>query len=140
MGKLFAVVVVAIALASAVPLITHTWYGSAIRLAPPEDISTHGHAIDEQLSETMIEAGLSFLAAQFVLAFFVWRFSSCLDCRDRLHRRVLALLEKSSTLGFASSCSTSFAVSSVRWIRSFIVRERVLESARVGYARGPGCG
>jgi cytochrome c oxidase subunit 2 len=76
MGKLFAVVVVAIALASAVPLITHTWYGSSIRLAPPEDISTHGHAIDEQLSETMIEAGLSFLAAQFVLAFFVWRFSS----------------------------------------------------------------
>jgi len=75
MGKLFAVVVAVIALASAVPIVTHTWYGSGIRLSPPEDISTHGHAIDEQLSDTMIEAGLSFLAAQFVLAFFVWRFA-----------------------------------------------------------------
>jgi cytochrome c oxidase subunit 2 len=66
MGKLFAVVVFVIALASAVPIIRHTW-------APPIDISTHGHAIDEQLNETMIEAGLSFLAAQILLAFFVWR-------------------------------------------------------------------
>ena len=76
MGKGFAVVVLVIALASAIPIITHTWYGSGIRLAPPEDISTHGHAIDEQLSETMVEAGLSFLAAQIVLALFVWKFSS----------------------------------------------------------------
>lgn len=76
MGKVFAVIVVVIALASAIPIITHNWFGTAIRLAPPEDISTHGHAIDEQLSETMLEAGLSFLAAQLVLAFFVWKFSS----------------------------------------------------------------
>src|SRR6266705_4747377 len=76
MGKVFAVIVVVIALASAIPIITHKWFGTAIQLAPPEDISTHGHAIDEQLSETMIEAGLSFLAAQFVLAFVVWKFSS----------------------------------------------------------------
>jgi len=72
MGKLFAVIVIMIALASAVPIVMHTW-------APPVDISTHGHAIDEQLSETMIEAGLSFLAAQFVLAFFVWKFSGRRD-------------------------------------------------------------
>ena len=76
MGKLFAVIVVVIALASAVPIVTHHWFGSAISLAPPEDISTHGHAIDEQMSETMAEAGFSFLAAQFVLAFFVWKFSN----------------------------------------------------------------
>ena len=57
MGKVFAVIVVVIALASAIPIITHTWFGTAIRLAPPEDISTHGHAIDEQLAETMVEAG-----------------------------------------------------------------------------------
>ena len=75
MGKLFAVILVVIALASAIPIVTHTWYGSAIRLSPPPDISTHGHAIDEQLSETMIEAGLSFLAAQLVLALFVWKFA-----------------------------------------------------------------
>jgi cytochrome c oxidase subunit 2 len=76
MGKVFAVVVVVIALLSAIPIITHSWFGSGISFAPPEDISTHGHAIDEQLSDTMLEAGLSFLAAQIVLAFFVWKFSS----------------------------------------------------------------
>ncbi len=66
MGKLFAVVVVVIAIASAVPIVMHTW-------APPVDISTHGHAIDEQLKDTMVEAGISFLGAQLVLAFFVWQ-------------------------------------------------------------------
>jgi cytochrome c oxidase subunit 2 len=75
MGKLFAVILVVIALLSAIPIITHTWYGSGIVLAPPQDISTHGHAIDKQLSETMIEAGILFLAAQFLLAFFVWKFA-----------------------------------------------------------------
>jgi cytochrome c oxidase subunit II len=67
-GKLFAVVVLILAIASAVPIVMHIW-------EPPPDISVHGHAIDEQLSETMVEAGVSFLAAQFVLAFFVWRFA-----------------------------------------------------------------
>lgn len=66
MGKLFAVLLVIIALGSAVPIIRHTW-------TPPVDISTHGHAIDEQLNETMWEAGLSFIAAQLLLAFFVWK-------------------------------------------------------------------
>lgn len=75
MGKLFAVVLVVIALLSAIPILTHHWFGSNISFALPEDISTHGHAIDEQLSETMLEAGISFLAAQFVLALFVWQFA-----------------------------------------------------------------
>lgn len=66
MGKLFAVVVAIIAIVSAVPIVMKTW-------APPPDISTHGHAIDEQLSETMWEAGGSFLAAQLLLGFFVWK-------------------------------------------------------------------
>lgn len=79
MGKLFAVIVIVIALASAVPIITHHWFGSAIVLAPPDDISTHGHQIDDQLKDTMWEAGLSFLAAQFVLAFFVWKFGGRKD-------------------------------------------------------------
>jgi cytochrome c oxidase subunit 2 len=71
-GKLFAVIVIVIALASAVPIISHTFLGATV--APPEDISTHGSEIDKQLDETMIEAGLSFLAAQLVLGFFVWQF------------------------------------------------------------------
>lgn len=72
MGKLFAVIVTVIAIGAAVPIVMHTW-------APPPDISTHGHAIDKQLSDTMMEAGLAFLGAQFLLAFFVWRFAGRRD-------------------------------------------------------------
>src|SRR5258708_16638259 len=68
MGKLFGVVLAIIAIVSAYPIVAH-WY------VQPVDISTHGHAIDEQLADTMAEAGLSFLGAQLLLAFFVWRFS-----------------------------------------------------------------
>jgi hypothetical protein len=28
------------------------------------------------MSETMAEAGIAFLAAQFILAFFIWKFSN----------------------------------------------------------------
>src|ERR1700719_1655514 len=76
-GKLFAVIVIVIALASAVPIISHTFLGASVQ--PPEDISTHGSDIDKQLDETMIEAGLSFLAAQLVLGFFVWQFGGKKD-------------------------------------------------------------
>ncbi|MGA7293889.1 MAG: hypothetical protein WBW53_23005 [Terriglobales bacterium] len=68
MAKLLAVTIVIIAIASAIPVVMHIW-------EPPADISTHGHAIDEQIAETMAEAGLSFLAAQFVLAGFIWKFA-----------------------------------------------------------------
>src|SRR5579863_5251022 len=69
MAKFFAVTIIAIAILSAIPILRHTWWMA-------EDISTHGAPIDEQMSETMAEAGISFLAAQFVLAFFIWQFSS----------------------------------------------------------------
>jgi cytochrome c oxidase subunit II len=69
MAKFFAVTIILIAVASAVPIVMHTW-------EPPADISTHGALIDEQMSETMIEAGISFLAAQIILAIFIWQFSS----------------------------------------------------------------
>ena len=68
MGKLLAIVLVIIALASAYPIVTHMF-------VLPQDISTHGHAIDEQIKEIMLEAGASFIAAQLVLAFFVWSFT-----------------------------------------------------------------
>jgi len=74
MGKLFAIIITVIALASAFPIITHHWFWSDISFAPPEDISTHGHAIDDQMSDTMVEAGLSFLAAQILLGILVWKF------------------------------------------------------------------
>jgi len=69
MGKMFAVVLTIIALVSAYPIVTHKY-------VQPVDISTHGHAIDEQLADTMAEAGLSFVLAQLLLAFFVWKYSS----------------------------------------------------------------
>jgi len=69
MAKFFAVTIFVIAIASAIPIIQHTWW-----LAP--DISTHGAPIDEQTSETMAEAGISFLASQIILAFFIWKFSN----------------------------------------------------------------
>src|ERR1700720_3526230 len=69
MAKLFAVTIIVIAILSAIPILRHTWVA-------PEDISTHGHLIDEQMSETMAEAGLSFLAAQFLLALFIWQYSN----------------------------------------------------------------
>jgi cytochrome c oxidase subunit II len=68
MAKLFAVTIVLIAIASAVPIVMHTWVA-------PIDISTHGPLIDQQMSETMAEAGISFLAAQLILALFIWKFS-----------------------------------------------------------------
>jgi len=68
MGKLLAVVLVVVAILSAYPIVSHMF-------ALPEDISTHGHAIDEQLNDTMLEAGISFVGAQLVLAFFVWSFT-----------------------------------------------------------------
>ena len=69
MGRFFAITIVVIAIASAIPIVRHTWWMS-------EDISTHGAPIDEQMSETMAEAGISFLASQIILAFFIWKFSS----------------------------------------------------------------
>jgi len=68
MSKLFAVVIILIAVVSAVPILRHTWW-------MPEDISTHGAPIDEQMSETMAEAGICFLASQILLALFIWKFS-----------------------------------------------------------------
>ena len=53
MGKFFAVILIVITLASAYPIVTH-------KFVQPVDISTHGHAIDEQLADTMAEAGFAF--------------------------------------------------------------------------------
>jgi len=69
MAKIFAATILVIAIASAIPIVMHMW-------PMPQDISTHGHLIDEQYSDTMAEAGISFLVSQFLLAFFIFRYSS----------------------------------------------------------------
>jgi len=69
MGKLLAIVFIVIAALSVYPIVAHVF-------TLPEDISTHGHAIDEQIHDTMLEAGISFVGAQIVLAIFVWGFTN----------------------------------------------------------------
>jgi len=69
MAKILAVTIVLIAIGSAVPIVMHMW-------PMPEDISVHGHLIDEQFADTMLETGIAFLSSQFLLAFFIWKFSS----------------------------------------------------------------
>src|SRR6266851_6361902 len=69
MAKFFAITIIVIAILSAIPILRHTWVA-------PEDISTHGALIDDQMSETMAEAGIAFLAAQLILALFIWQFSN----------------------------------------------------------------
>ncbi len=69
MAKIFAVTIILIAVASAIPIMTHMW-------PMPPDISVHGHLIDEQYSETMVETGIAFLSSQFLLAIFIWMSSS----------------------------------------------------------------
>lgn len=69
MAKLFAVTIIVIAIASALPIVLHIW-------EPPVDISVHGHLIDEQFADTMVEAGICFLVSQIVLGFFIWRYSN----------------------------------------------------------------
>jgi len=69
MAKALAITIIIIAIGSAIPIVTHQW-----DLQP--DISKNGILIDRQFNETMWEAGLSFLAAQFVLAAFIWKYSN----------------------------------------------------------------
>lgn len=68
MAKLLAITIVVIVIVSAVPIIQNTWH-------PLPDVSTHGKAIDDQLSDTMYEAGISFIVSQIILAWFIWKFS-----------------------------------------------------------------
>ncbi len=68
MAKIFAITIIIIAIGSAIPILMHKY-------DPPVDISAHGPVIDEQFTDTMLEAGISFLAAQIVLGIFVWKYS-----------------------------------------------------------------
>jgi len=71
MAKFVAVTIFVIAIASAYPIIGNSWFTAA-----PQDISTHGYLIDHQMKDTMIEAGVAFLASQILLAWFIWSFGN----------------------------------------------------------------
>ena len=68
MGKFFAVILVLVAVLSAYPIIANYF-------PLPVDISTHGHLIDSQLHDTMLEAGIAFIGAQLLLAYFLFTFT-----------------------------------------------------------------
>ena len=71
-GKIFAVVVALVTLVTAYCVITHVWW-------MPVDISLHGPRIDHQIHETIVVAGLLFIAGQVVLATFVFLYGGAKD-------------------------------------------------------------
>jgi cytochrome c oxidase subunit 2 len=73
-GKMFGLLVVIITLVSAALFAMHTWW-------LPQDISVLGHGVDAQINDTMIGTGLLFVAAQLVLALFVWMYGDKKDGR-----------------------------------------------------------
>ncbi len=66
MGKFFSAVVAVIALASVGLFFSRHWI--------PAPAAQHAPILDSQLHWTLIDAGVIFLIAQFVLAAFVWKF------------------------------------------------------------------
>ena len=64
-GKMFAIVVLLITLATGYCVVAHVWW-------MPVDISAHGPKIDHQLEETILGAGFLFVLGQLVLATFVF--------------------------------------------------------------------
>jgi cytochrome c oxidase subunit II len=64
-AKFVAITLVLITVASAIPILAHLW-------APPANISAYGYQIDKQMAATMISVGICFIAAQFILAAFIW--------------------------------------------------------------------
>jgi cytochrome c oxidase subunit 2 len=68
MAKFLAITIIVIAIASSIPIIFHIW-------TAPGDVATYGPRIDDQMGETMVEAGVCFIASQFLLAIFIWKYS-----------------------------------------------------------------
>jgi cytochrome c oxidase subunit 2 len=74
MGKLFALVLTILTLASVAVFFAHAWW-------MPIDISTDGPAIDRQIAETMFVSGILFVLAQALLGIFAWKFADVGDGR-----------------------------------------------------------
>lgn len=65
-GKVFAILLSAITLASVILFVSHAWW-------MPAAASEHASALDRQFRWTLINAGVAFLLAQLILAGLVWR-------------------------------------------------------------------
>jgi cytochrome c oxidase subunit II len=110
-------VILVVALASAVPIISHRFFGTNVSL--PEDISVHGAEIDKQIDETMIEAGLSFLGAQFVLGVFVWQFAGRKDGQLKNFPGGAKYLVLAAVLMVGAEAVALGAISSKAWAKVY---------------------
>ena len=95
MAKFFATTIVVIMVLSAIPIIRNTWH-------PLPNISAHGQAIDDEMWGTMIEAGISLLASQFILAWFIWKFSVPPASSAKLDKAPTLVIEAKSFPGGAT--------------------------------------
>ena len=75
MGKFFSTVLAAIGLSSVALFLSRHWMPSAA--------AKHAPTLDAQLHWTLIDVGVIFLIAQFVLAAFVWKFRARRDRKTR---------------------------------------------------------
>jgi cytochrome c oxidase subunit II len=66
-GKVFAILLAAIALASVALFLSHVWW-------MPAAGAQHASVLDDQFNWTLIDTGGAFLLAQLALAAFVWKF------------------------------------------------------------------
>ena len=67
MAFLLALVIWAICLALSIPFFTRTWW-------PPEPITEHARAVDDQFVLTCIVTGVIFILAHLALGYAVWKF------------------------------------------------------------------
>ena len=74
MGKLFAIVLTILTVATVVGFFTHAWW-------MPVDISASGPAIDREIADTMLLSGILFVLAQTALGIFAWKFADAGDGR-----------------------------------------------------------
>jgi cytochrome c oxidase subunit 2 len=94
MALAFALVVILITLVSGYFFWAHTWWF-------PIDISTHGAAIDHQFNLTLLITGIIFVAAQFSLAYALWRYRDRADSRKVAYSHGNNFMEAVWTLGAA---------------------------------------
>jgi cytochrome c oxidase subunit 2 len=94
MALMMALVVALITVVSAALFWARIWWF-------PPDISTHGHAIDQQFLLTLIVTGIIFILAQLGLAYIVWRYRDWGDGRKALYSHGNNKLEATWTIAAA---------------------------------------
>jgi cytochrome c oxidase subunit 2 len=74
MGKVFGLFLILFAVATVILFVGQEWIFGHRLWWFPENISTHGQAIDDQFNRTLWVVGIAFVAAQVALGYIVFRF------------------------------------------------------------------